>query len=85
MSAVTTLLVSCIATVHVVFSSTVNQSMKWPYMLDYVAVEIPPLDNKDTDTAEWAMGELAAWLLMDATTSGLIQVRLQSPSPVFTP
>ncbi|KAI1791158.1 hypothetical protein LXA43DRAFT_973212 [Ganoderma leucocontextum] len=72
MSAVTTLLVSCIATLHVVLSSTVDQSMTWPYMLDYIAVEIPPLD--DQDNTEWAMGELAAWLLMNATTSGLIQI-----------
>ena len=79
MSAVTTLLVSCIATLHVVLSSTVNQSMVWPYMLDYVAVDIPPLDDKDS-TTDWAMGELAAWLLMNATTSGLIQVRLPSLS-----
>ncbi|KAM5543059.1 hypothetical protein V8D89_003443 [Ganoderma adspersum] len=75
MSAVTTLLISCIATLQVVLSSTVGQSMKWPYMLDYIAVDIPPLDDKDTgDTTDWAMGELAAWLLMNATTSGLIQI-----------
>ena len=41
-------------------------------MLDYIAVDIPPLD----DNTGWEMGELAAWLLMNATTSGLIQVRL---------
>ncbi|PIL33585.1 hypothetical protein GSI_04208 [Ganoderma sinense ZZ0214-1] len=74
MSAVTTLLVSCIATLHVVLSSTVGQSMVWPYMLDYIAVDIPPLDDKDDNTTDWAMGELAAWLLMNATTSGLIQI-----------
>lgn len=70
MSAVTTLLISCIATMHVVLSSTIAQSLKWPYMLDYIAVDIPPLE----DNGDWEMGELAAWLLMNATTSGLIQV-----------
>ncbi|KAI0753156.1 hypothetical protein C8Q80DRAFT_496691 [Daedaleopsis nitida] len=70
MSAVTTLLISCIATLHVVLSSTVDQSMRWPYMLDYIAVDIPPLD----DNSGWEIGELAAWLLMNATTSGLIQI-----------
>ncbi|KAI0741047.1 hypothetical protein C8Q76DRAFT_709917 [Earliella scabrosa] len=69
-SAVTTLLISCIATLHVVLSSTVDQSMRWPYMLDYIAVDIPPLE----DNTGWEMGELAAWLLMNATTSGLIQI-----------
>nr|VWO95510.1 Putative heme-binding peroxidase (EC [Ganoderma boninense] len=73
MSAVITLLVSCIATLHVVLSSTVTQSMRWPYMLDYIAVDIPPFDDTDS-TSDWAMGELAAWLLMNATTSGLIQI-----------
>ncbi|KAH9855918.1 hypothetical protein C2E23DRAFT_750934 [Lenzites betulinus] len=70
MSAVTTLLISCIATMHVVLSSTIAQSLKWPYMLDYIAVDIPPLE----DNGDWEMGELAAWLLMNATTSGLIQI-----------
>ncbi|KAI0359556.1 hypothetical protein OH77DRAFT_1420077 [Trametes cingulata] len=70
MSAVTTLLVSCIATMHVVLSSTIEQSLRWPYMLDYIAVDIPPLE----DNADWEMGELAAWLLMNATVSGLIQI-----------
>ena len=71
MSAVTTLLISCIATLHVVLSSTVVQSMRWPYMLDYIAVDTPP----STDSGgTWEMGELVAWLLMNATTSGLIQV-----------
>ncbi len=74
-SAATTLLISCVATLHVVLSSTVDQSMKWPYMLDYIAVDIPPL----LDNTGWEMGELAAWLLMNATTSGLIQVCM-SPS-----
>ncbi|TFK84251.1 hypothetical protein K466DRAFT_577392 [Polyporus arcularius HHB13444] len=69
-SAATTLLISCVATLHVVLSSTVDQSMKWPYMLDYIAVDIPPL----LDNTGWEMGELAAWLLMNATTSGLIQI-----------
>lgn len=71
---------------QVVLSSTVDQSMKWPYMLDYIAVDIPPLDDKDTsDTTDWAMGELAAWLLMNATTSGLIQARPPSSFLVSNP
>ncbi|TBU31066.1 hypothetical protein BD311DRAFT_776307 [Dichomitus squalens] len=71
MSAVTTLLISCIATLHVILSSTVSQSMTWPYMLDYIAVELPPLTEENSD---WVMGELVAWLLMNATVSGLIQI-----------
>ncbi|CDO74711.1 hypothetical protein BN946_scf184847.g19 [Trametes cinnabarina] len=70
MSAATTLLIACIATMHVVLSSTIDQSLRWPYMLDYIAIEIPPLQ----DNTAWQMGELAAWLLMNAATSGLIQI-----------
>lgn len=74
MSAVTTLLISCIATLHVVMSSTIGQSMVWPYMLDYIAVDIPPPSSDSSPSSTWQTGELLAWLLMNATTSGLIQV-----------
>lgn len=83
MSAVTTLLISCIATLQVVFSSTVYQSMRWPYMLDYIAVDMPPPDSSSSYTQsnkDWEMGELIAWLLMNATTSGLIQVSVHKSS-----
>ncbi|OBZ69865.1 hypothetical protein A0H81_10275 [Grifola frondosa] len=70
MSAVTTLLISHIATVHVILSTATVQSRTWPYMLNYVAVDIPPME----DNTGWTTAELAAWLLMNATTSGLIQI-----------
>ncbi|KAL7277736.1 hypothetical protein ACG7TL_008674 [Trametes sanguinea] len=70
MSAVTTLLIACIATMHVVLSNTIDQSLRWPYMLDYIAIDIPPLQ----DNTDWEMGELVAWLFMNAATSGLIQI-----------
>ncbi|KAF8891854.1 hypothetical protein BD779DRAFT_1610541 [Infundibulicybe gibba] len=62
LSGVTTLLISLIATLHVVLSATIAESLKWPYMLSYIAVNVPP----------WR----ATWLVMNASTSGLIQVRL---------
>lgn len=46
------------------------ESKNWPYMLTYLAVDVPPLD----DTSGWTTAELAAWLIMNAVTSGLIQV-----------
>lgn len=69
-SAVFTLLISHIATLHVILSTATKESQSWPYMLTYIAVDTPPLDTMD----EWSTGELAAWLLMNATTSALIQV-----------
>ncbi|KAI0076392.1 hypothetical protein K474DRAFT_1663066 [Panus rudis PR-1116 ss-1] len=71
-SAVFTLLVSQIATLQVVLATATRESQTWPYMLTYVAVDIPPLD--DLKNSGWTNGELAAWLLMNATTSALIQI-----------
>jgi len=71
MSGVLSLLISQVATLHVVLSTTRLESQNWPYMLTYLAVDIPPL----YDTDGWSTAELAAWLIMNATTSGLIQVR----------
>lgn len=73
LSGVISLIVSLIATIHVVFSTTVTESEKWPYMLSYVAVNTPPLDQGQ-DTTGWSITERATWLLMNASTSGLIQV-----------
>lgn len=70
MSAVFTLLISHIATLQVILSTAMTESQSWPYMLTYIAVDTPPLETME----EWSTGELAAWLLMNATTSALIQV-----------
>ncbi|CCM03920.1 uncharacterized protein FIBRA_06071 [Fibroporia radiculosa] len=68
-SAVCTLLVSSISTVHVVMEALSEESSTWPYMLNYVAVDIPP-----DASSGWTMGQLGAWLLMTATTGMLIQI-----------
>ncbi|KAH8087785.1 hypothetical protein BXZ70DRAFT_899518 [Cristinia sonorae] len=69
-SAVFTLLVSLIATLQVILTTAAKETRMWPYMLTYLAVDIPPLE----DNRSWTHGELAAWLLMNATTSALIQI-----------
>lgn len=68
-SAVVTLLVTCVSTVYVVMSTVDGQSQTWPYMLNYVAVNIPPEASEG-----WSLAGRAAWLLMQATTGMLIQV-----------
>ena len=73
LSGVTTLLISLIATIHVVLSATFAESEKWPYMLSYIAVNVPPLDM-ESNTEMWSVAERATWLVMNASTSGLIQV-----------
>jgi hypothetical protein len=80
LSGVISLLISLIATIHVVLSATASESSSWPYMLSYIAVNMPPLDQ-DLDSEAWSMAERATWLVMNATTSGLIQVRKFHHSP----
>lgn len=78
LSGVTTLLIYLIATIHVVLSATISESVEWPYMLSYIAVNVPPLNTgADTGADGWSFSEKATWLLMTASTAGLIQVRMQ--------
>ena len=44
-------------------------------MLSYIAVNVPPLDL-DTNTEFWTAAERATWLVMTASSSGLIQVSI---------
>ncbi|KAJ6589953.1 hypothetical protein DFH09DRAFT_1359000 [Mycena vulgaris] len=70
-SGVSTLLISLVATLHVVLAAAMDESQHWPYMLSYIAVNVPPLD---TSTSGWSLAEKATWLVMNASTSGLIQI-----------
>lgn len=75
-SGVATLLISLIATLHVVLTASIEESRQWPYMLSYIAVDIPPLaTDGEKDSSGWTWLEQATWLAMNATISGLIQVR----------
>lgn len=71
LSGVSTLLISLVATLHVVLAQSVAESMQWPYMLSYIAVDTPPLED---DNSSWNTIEQATWLVMNATTAGFIQV-----------
>lgn len=77
LSGVTTLLISLIATLQVILSTARSESQKWPYMLSYIAVNVPPFDQ-DSDTNEWSFAERATWLVMNAATSALIQASLSA-------
>ncbi|GAW04357.1 hypothetical protein LENED_006138 [Lentinula edodes] len=84
LSGVVTLLVSLIATIHVIFSSAIHESQHWPYMLSYIAVNVPPLDmlnvapdpDSDTPSSEitWSPAERGTWLMMNASVSALAQI-----------
>jgi hypothetical protein len=72
LSGVITHLISLIATLHVVLHATLEESKEWPYMISYIAVNVPPSGN---DTAGWSAVQRALWLVMTASTMGLIQVQ----------
>ena len=74
-SAALTLLASLIASMHVILRTAIEQSQEWPFMLEYIAVDLPPLMVRDSD---WSMVEQVAWLVMNATTFALIQASCNS-------
>ena len=55
-------------------AATIEESLQWPYMLSYIAVNVPPLEDGDYAYTGWSSAERATWLIMNATTSALIQV-----------
>lgn len=80
---VVTLLVSISATIYVIFTTTIVQSQHWPYMLNYLAVDMPATNStlNSTDPTllyqqKWTPAESATWVVMNATTSVVVQVRL---------
>ncbi|TFK49595.1 hypothetical protein OE88DRAFT_1726826 [Heliocybe sulcata] len=62
--------VSLVAAMYKILSATATESKSWPYMLSYLAVDIPPLHYNNG----WETAELGAWLLMNGLTSALIQI-----------
>ncbi|KAG8901771.1 hypothetical protein FRB99_005109 [Tulasnella sp. 403] len=66
MAGVCTLLVSLISTLVIILRTTYGKSRSWPYMLDYVAVDVP--------SGNWTKAELVTWYLLQATVSGIVNV-----------
>jgi hypothetical protein len=74
---VLTLLTTQVAMMHVVFTSAMHRSDEWPYMFDYIAIDLPPFisTNPQNDChSMWTSEVTAAWSLMNAATSAIIQV-----------
>ncbi|KAF9264607.1 hypothetical protein L218DRAFT_1076507 [Marasmius fiardii PR-910] len=74
LAGVTTLLISLIATLNVVLQRSINESDDWPYMISYIAVNVPPSDDDLEDYSEWSLAERATWIIMTATISVLVQI-----------
>jgi hypothetical protein len=62
-----------IASLTLILNASREQSQRWPFMLDYVAFDFPPLNDPRTHGA-WSTGGLTAWLFMNAVVSVLTQV-----------
>lgn len=89
LAGVLSLLISLIATLVVVLNSSFRDTQDWPYMINYLAKDVPPIttntnNTSETDPATWSTAELAAWYAMDATTSALVQVRITHTFSVHT-
>jgi len=83
LTGVITLLASLIATLYIVLNSTVQESQHWPYMLSYIAVDMPKVGSNATINTtdptilyqhQWSFAETATWTVMNATTSVIVQV-----------
>ncbi|EPQ52643.1 hypothetical protein GLOTRDRAFT_13941, partial [Gloeophyllum trabeum ATCC 11539] len=61
---------SLVASMYKILTVTAEESQEWPYMLSYIAVDIPPLHNRGS----WATAELTGWLVMNGIISALIQM-----------
>jgi hypothetical protein len=57
----------------IILNISADQSQRWPFMLDYIAVDFPPLIDPH-DRGRWSMAALIAWLFLNAIVSVLTQV-----------
>jgi len=84
LSGVLSLLISTCLSMVVVLRSVHQTSRSWPYMLNYIGVQVP--------IEGWALHAIAWWYGLDAVTSGLAHVRTRAsrsrlavhPSPQLT-
>ncbi|KZS88888.1 hypothetical protein SISNIDRAFT_528646 [Sistotremastrum niveocremeum HHB9708] len=65
-SGVVGMLLCLVLSFNVILTTAANKSREWPYMLDYVAVEIPP-DN-------WGTVSIACWYVLEAVVAGIVHI-----------
>ncbi|KAH9002794.1 hypothetical protein EDB86DRAFT_2898099 [Lactarius hatsudake] len=73
LSAAVVLLASEIASLTLLLNDTMRQSQNWPFMLEYIAFDLPPLNDPRIE-AGWPQGGLITWLFMNALVSALTQI-----------
>lgn len=64
---VCTLLLNITSILYVVLAALAEKSKQWPYMFEYVAIDVPRVGS-------WTTPEIAAWYVMEAATSALASV-----------
>ncbi|KAF8514648.1 hypothetical protein BU17DRAFT_52449, partial [Hysterangium stoloniferum] len=62
-----TLLINTIAILYVVLTALSQKSKEWPYMFEYIAIDVPLLTS-------WDIPEIAIWYVMEAATSALVSM-----------
>ena len=72
-SAALSLLAWEIASLTLILNESAEQSSRWPFMLDYIAIDFPPLNNP-TIRGRWSTGGLVSWTSLNALVSVLTQV-----------
>ncbi|KAH9969829.1 hypothetical protein BC827DRAFT_1120284, partial [Russula dissimulans] len=86
-SAALALLAWVMACLILELTESVKRTQTWPFMLDYIAIDFPPLVDPHTH-GTWSDGGLTAWLFMNAMVSALTQMThiqfltLMYPSPL---
>jgi len=72
-SAALSLLAWEIASLVLILNESAEQSQRWPFMLDYIAIDFPPLNDPQMH-GRWSTGGLVSWLSLNAMVSVLTQV-----------
>lgn len=69
LSGVVVTLIAVAATIGVILKTGSRETDFWPYMMDFIYVDMPP--------GRWTTVELVMWYAMEACSSGIVQVRLE--------
>lgn len=73
-AALIALLAGSIASLMTIVDACIVQSKEWPYMLNYLAVDLPPLTLQTLKNGTWSRSSVIGWQLANALWSVLIQV-----------
>ncbi|KZV66869.1 hypothetical protein PENSPDRAFT_654578 [Peniophora sp. CONT] len=73
-AALVALLAGSIASLMTIVDACIAQSKEWPYMLNYIAVDLPPLTLQTLKKQTWSTSSVIGWQLANALWGILIQM-----------